>query len=260
VWFCGLFPSVKALTLNSVALALKISTLEDREAVDCVFFKECGSFRISMIGIDRVHRAEVEKPHGFIMPWPSLCGFVILALLWFGPLPALSRTAFSPGMIAHLGVVAAAAPLIAYGFSRGQRCLIPAVLALCAMTIDMAIVLGWHVPYFHDWAATDWRVYAVEQISFLAVGFIVWYAAFHSAPLLGAATLFLVFMHMTLLGSFLAISSRTFYDPDICRGAFGFTPLADQRFGGVLMASWGALVYLAGSLVLFHRAVSGATD
>jgi putative membrane protein len=213
-----------------------------------------------MIGIDRVHRAEVEKAHGFIMPWPSLCGFVILALLWFGPLPALSRTAFSPGMIAHLGVVAAAAPLIAYGFSRGQRCLIPAVLALCAMTIDMAIVLGWHVPYFHDWAATDWRVYAVEQISFLAVGFIVWYAAFHSAPLLGAATLFLVFMHMTLLGSFLAISSRTFYDPDICRGAFGFTPLADQRFGGVLMASWGALVYLAGSLVLFHHAVSGATD
>lgn len=93
------------------------------------------------------------------------------------------------------------------------RSSITGALALCAMAIDMAVVLAWHVPYFHDWATTDWRAYVVEKISFLAVGFIVWYTAFNSAPLLGAATLFLVFMHMTLLGSFLAVSSRTFYDP-----------------------------------------------
>lgn len=213
-----------------------------------------------MIGIGRAGWAEAAKPHGVGMPWYLLCGLVILAFLWLGPLPALSRTAFSPGMIVHLGVVALAAPLIAYGISRIVRSSIPAALVICAMAIDMAVVLGWHVPYFHDWAATDWRVYAVEQISFLVVGFIVWYAAFNSAPLLGAASLFLIFMHMTLLGSFLAISSRTFYDPEVCRGAFGFSPLADQRFGGVLMASWGALAYLAGSLVLFYHAVSGAAD
>jgi putative membrane protein len=213
-----------------------------------------------MIGIDRAGWAEAAKPHGVSMTWHLICGFAILALLWLGPLPALSRIAFSPGMIAHLGVVALAAPLIAYGIFRMVRSSITAALALCAMAIDMAVVLAWHVPYFHDWAATDWRVYAVEQISFLAVGFIVWYAAFNSAPLLGAATLFLIFMHMTLLGSFLAISSHTFYDPEVCRGAFGFSPLADQRFGGVLMASWGALAYLAGSLVLFRNALSGATD
>lgn len=230
------------------------------DAANAFHIKERSDFRILMIGIDRAGWAGAAKSHGFIMPWHLLCGLAILALIWLGPLPALSRTAFSLGMIAHLGAVALAAPLIAYGLSRIAPSAIPPALAICAMAIDMAVVLGWHVPYFHDWAAIDWRVYAVEQISFLIIGLIVWYAAFNSAPLLGAATLFLIFMHMTLVGSFLAISSHVFYDPEVCRGAFGLSPLADQRFGGVLMASWGALAYLAGSLVLFHRAVSGSCD
>lgn len=213
-----------------------------------------------MIRTDKVDWADAGKLRESGMNWYLLSGFIIVALLWLGPLPALSRTAFSPGMIAHLGVVALAAPLIAYGLSRVAPASIPVALALCAMVIDMAVVLGWHVPYFHDWAVTDWRVYAVEQISFLFVGFTVWYVAFNSVPLIGAVTLFLIFMHMTLLGSFLAISSHTFYDPEVCWGAFGFSPLTDQRFGGVLMASWGALAYLAGSLLLFRRAVSGHCD
>jgi putative membrane protein len=214
-----------------------------------------------MIETARVCWADAGKPRGTAMPWQLLSGLIILALLWLGPLPHLSRTAFSPGMITHLGVVALAAPLIAYGISRMVPHPIPGVsLALGVMVIDMALVLGWHIPYFHDWAATDWRLYATEQISFLVFGLAAWYVAFNSAPLIGAAMLFLIFMHMTLLGTFLAISSQTFYDPEVCRGAFGFSPLADQRFGGVLMASWGALAYLAGSLLLFYRVVSDDTN
>jgi hypothetical protein len=33
------------------------------------------------------------------------------------------------------------------------------------------------------------------------------------------------------------------------------SPLEDQRFGGVLMASWGAFAYGLGALILFARAI-----
>lgn len=193
-----------------------------------------------------------------------LLGMAVLCAAWLGPLPSLARTAFSPGMITHLSVVALAGPLIGYGlatsrYSSEKGAGTPFIL-LFAMFCDMVIVVGWHLPSLHDAAARSWIVFAIEQVTFLGVSLAVWYFAFQRRENLGlgAFVLFMIFMHMTVLGCILAISPRLFYDPDVCLGAFGFAPLEDQRLGGVLMASWGAGAYLLGAAILLFRMIGKA--
>lgn len=194
--------------------------------------------------------------------WQIALGMLVLCGVWLGPLPTLSRTAFSPGMITHLSVVALAGPWIGYGLASLQyprrEFGTPSVL-IFVMFCDMAIVLAWHLPDLHEAAARQWTFFAVEQISFLVVSTTVWYLAFenerHAA--LGAFVMFMIFMHMTILGCALAILPHVIYDPDICRGAFGLGPLKDQRLGGVLMASWGAVAYLIGAILLLNKVIKG---
>lgn len=112
----------------------------------------------------------------------TLTALLLLAGLWLGPLPAMSRTAFSAHMLLHLGVVALVAPLLAAGLVRaGLR------------------------------------------------------------------------LHGDMLGVLLLMAPQLIYPADLCLGAFGFAQLEDQRFGGVLMAAWGGLVYLLGGLLLGCR-------
>ncbi|MGH8019800.1 MAG: cytochrome c oxidase assembly protein [Opitutaceae bacterium] len=51
-------------------------------------------------------------------------GILTLGGLWFGPLPELARQSFWAHMALHMGVVAVAAPLLAFGLAgaRPIRC------------------------------------------------------------------------------------------------------------------------------------------
>ncbi|WAP68947.1 hypothetical protein [Jiella pelagia] len=35
--------------------------------------------------------------------------------------------------------------------------------------------------------------------------------------------------------------------PDVCQGAFGLSRVADQQFGGAMMAIWGGLPHMGGA-------------
>jgi putative membrane protein len=192
---------------------------------------------------------------------PLGLGLVALAAVWLGPLPAMSATAFSPHMITHLGVVALAAPLIGIGLGTA----LPAGWAghgsllwpLGAALAEFVTVYGWHLPVAHAAASTSWPFFVVEQLSYLATGTLVWLLAFAGQSRAGAAvgvmSLFFVQMHMTILGLILLLAPAVLYPSEICQGAFGLSPLDDQRFGGMLMIGWGGLVYLAGALLLVWR-------
>lgn len=199
--------------------------------------------------------------------WPLAfwAGLIVLAVLWLGPLPARAQTAFSANMIIHLGVVAVAAPLLASGLgSLATSPLHHRVLWIwLAALLDMIIVLGWHIPMLHDAAARSWAVFATEQIMFLVAGLGMWCLAFREfdrgGGLVAAAAFFLTFTHMSVLGIVLILAPHLLYDPDVCRGAFGLSPLDDQRLGGVLMASWGSFTYLGGAMWLLWRALTRET-
>ncbi|MGQ4660859.1 cytochrome c oxidase assembly protein [Lysobacter sp. F6437] len=209
--------------------------------------------------------------------WPLACGLVVLAGVWIGPLPEWSRHSFAAHMAMHMSVVAVAAPLIAAGMAGGRldpvRWLatgasptngrpmarrVAAVLLspVVASVVEFIVVWAWHAPALHHAARHSTGLLVVEQGSFLAVGLLVWLAAFggsaaqrHLRAATGIAGLLLTSMHMTLLGVLLALATRPLYGHGADVG-FGLTALQDQHLGGVLMLSFGGVAYLAGALVL----------
>ncbi|MFW6027236.1 MAG: cytochrome c oxidase assembly protein [bacterium] len=193
-------------------------------------------------------------------------GFAALAFLWLGPLPAMSQTAFSPAMLLHLGVVALAAPLIAFGLAGaairpGFRA--PSMFwPVGASLFEALLVWGWHVPAAHEAAARSQAFFAAQQLSYLAAGLAVWFFALagrgRQAAAGGVLACFLSFMHMTVLGMLFLLLPVSLYDPALCRGAYGLSPLDDQRLGGMLMIGWGGLAFLAGGLIRAWPLVSGA--
>lgn len=195
-----------------------------------------------------------------------LAGFVILAGLWLGPLPAMSRTAFSAHMLLHLGVVALVAPLLAAGLVRWGLQLGPQMRGWMTLVfaMEMVVVWGWHAPALHEAAARHVWVFVIQQLSFLLVGLAVWcvgLAAQRRSDLVTAMLGFaLTLMHMTMLGVLLLMAPKLIYPAELCLGAFGFAQLEDQRFGGVLMAAWGGLAYLAGGILLGYRMLWRGSD
>lgn len=192
----------------------------------------------------------------------------ILAVLWLGPLPAMSRTAFSAHMILHLALVVVVAPLLAIGLRpwlRGAFGFADALSwALLAATFEMVVVWGWHLPGVHAAAALDDSWFVAQQISFLAAGLCVWASVLtvntRASAGAGAIAATVTFMHMTMFGLLITLSPRLLYDPAFCRGALGVTGLEDQRLGGMLMVVFGGLPYAAGAAWCVYRLLDRTRD
>ncbi|HEX7075168.1 MAG TPA: cytochrome c oxidase assembly protein [Hyphomicrobiaceae bacterium] len=200
----------------------------------------------------------------YLTSWPLWAGLLVLAFLWLGPLPAMSRRAFSPHMILHLAVTSLAAPLIVAGLLRsGVAVRISrqhTLFAVGASIFELAVVWGWHLPELHQAAALDDTVYVAQQLSFLAAGIAIWWASFAGmtkvAYAIGGLALVLTFVHMAMLGLLIGIAPELIYEPSICLGAFGFDPLEDQHFGGSLMAVVGGTPYLIAGIFLLNKFIS----
>lgn len=199
--------------------------------------------------------------------WPVAAAVAVLAVLWLGPLPTMARTAFSPHMILHIGLVAGAAPLIAAGLAAQARyersdAEIPLSTALGATVAEMVVVWGWHSPGLHAAAARSDLLFVLQQVSFLGAATLVWFVSLRGRTrrdaAIGAFTLGATFVHMTMLGLILTLAGAPLYPVEICGGAFGLDPLGDQHLGGTLMTVFGAFPYLAGSAVLTLRMLSPA--
>ena len=192
--------------------------------------------------------------------WPLAAGLVVLLMLWLGPLPAMSRTAFSAHMMLHLGIVSVASPMVALGLvhsGAGNRFFDASFISPgLAIALDLVVVWGWHSPPLHEAAARTPLLFVLQQASFLVAGVTVWSVSFRAGGAragVGILVMFVTFMHMAMLGILLTLAPELLYAPDLCIGAFGFRGLEDQRLGGLLMASLGGLPYLLGGMVLTYR-------
>lgn len=195
--------------------------------------------------------------------WPLVAGLVLLAWLWLGPLPDLARRAFSPHMILHLAVAVVAAPMIVIGLLRlfpnirAPRRLL--LVALAASALEFAVVWGWHAPAMHEAAARWLPIFAVQQLTFLLAGMTLWWACLadhdRRGLAIGAGAMLFTSMHMAMLGVLLVLAPALIYAPQYCLGAFGLDPLADQQFGGGMMALFGTLPFVIGGSWLVWRLV-----
>jgi putative membrane protein len=194
-----------------------------------------------------------------------ILGLVCLAGIWLGPLLILWRDSFAAHMLAHMGVVAVAAPLIGVGLSGWwpSRHAGPVVIALpiAASIIELIVVWAWHAPLLRALAESSAPLTAAEQASFLLAGLFLWVScigavrtgqlAVRAAGILG---LLFTSIHMTLLGALLALSPRPLYGAGnvTCFGLV-LDAAQDQALGGVLMLLVGGAVYLAGGLLLLAQ-------
>jgi putative membrane protein len=192
----------------------------------------------------------------------ALAGCLVLALVWLGPPLFDKGFGFVGHMTVHVAVVAIAAPLLAIGLAGTRLDPTPRAPLLfapmIAMALEFVVVWAWHAPVLHAAARGSVAVLVAEQASFLAVGLLVWLAAFGrgrgpARAVWAAGTLgrFLTSMHMTLLGALLALSPRALYHAH--GTAFGLSPLDDQHLGGAVMLAVGGASYLIGGLVLIAR-------
>jgi putative membrane protein len=188
-------------------------------------------------------------------------GLFLLGVLWAGVLPFADRSSFTVHMIVHMGVVAGAAPLLALGLSgskfdvtAGRHWLTPVLASL----VELFFVWGWHLPAIRAMSEASALFAAIEQVSFLAAGTLLWLSCLggtitgrEERRLAGTFGLLFTSMHMTLLGALLSLSPRPLYGSEEVT-CFGI-PLsagADQQAGGVVMLFVGAVVYLAGGVAL----------
>ena len=109
-------------------------------------------------------------------------GLLLLAALWLGPLPELSRASFSAHMTLHMAVVAVAAPLLALGIAGGAfdpvRFAPNLIAPIPASMAEFAAVWTWHAPLPHTAARCGTGMLVAEQLTFLVAGLFLWLAAF----------------------------------------------------------------------------------
>ncbi|WP_322867955.1 cytochrome c oxidase assembly protein [Aquicoccus sp. G2-2] len=211
-----------------------------------------------------------QAPHGTppVPAWPARlrrfwsagAAACLLLALWLGPFPRIASVSFTMHMVLHLALVLGVAPLavvalVRTGALRHAHFGIGAALAFSG--IEMLVVWSWHTPALHLAAALSGRAFALQQLSFLITGMLVWLPGLANtgrrAAAAGTIAMLGSFMHMTMLGVLLALTPRQIYALGICGGAFGLDALTDQRLGGVLMALGGGLGYLTGALFFASR-------
>ena len=190
---------------------------------------------------------------------PLSLGVLVLAGVWVGPLPRLAPGSFSAHMTMHMGVVAVAAPLLAFavaGTAGDPVRKLPNFFApIPASIVELVVVWAWHTPALHHIARHGTGGLVLEQSTFLLSGLLVWLAAFGGDPSTranragaGVLALLLTSMHMTLLGALLALPPRPLYAH--AAGGSGLTALEDQHLGGAIMLLVGGIAYLLGGLWL----------
>jgi putative membrane protein len=117
----------------------------------------------------------------------------------------------------------------------------------------------WHVPAVYDAALRNHGLLALEHVSYLATGLLLWWPVVHDAPhrLSNAARavyLFAAFILASPLGlllTFLPEPVYGFYEE--APRLWGLSPLADQQLAGVIMAGSEAIVFFAAFAFFLSR-------
>jgi putative membrane protein len=185
-----------------------------------------------------------------------------IAAVWAASAASDGAWPFTAHMARHLGIVAIAAPLLAWSVA-GRRYdpaqLAPSVVSpVPASLIEFGVVWAWHVPAWHHAARTGTAAFAAEQASFLGAAVLLWASIFGGEPrqrtsraAAGILALTLTLAHMTLLGALLALSPRPLY-------GHGGVTLADQQHGGSLMVLATLAMCVAGGAVAVRRLLGAA--
>jgi cytochrome c oxidase assembly factor CtaG len=206
----------------------------------------------------------------------------VLVVALLSPLDAMAEQLFAAHMTQHMLLAVVAPPLLVCGspelaflwmlpgrarrrLTRTLRGWAPARRAWLAVTappfawlIHGAAIWSWHAPRLYELALRSDLAHAMEHLSFLGTGVLLWWAIVHprgqrrTAYAVGIVTLFATAAQTGVLGALLTLTHRAWY-PAQAPGtaAWGLTPLDDQQLAGLIMWVPGGLLYVAAMSVLF---------
>jgi cytochrome c oxidase assembly factor CtaG len=206
-------------------------------------------------------------------------GLAVVGVALVSPLDGWALRWFSAHMVQHLLLLAVAPPLLVAGAPAGPLAAgVPASLRRAAaalerisrpagagrpawvagaVAVQLAVVVGWHVPAAYEAALAQRAVHAAEHVSFLGAGLAFWWSVIglrrRSAYGVGVLALFVTALVNSALGAAITTADSVWYR----QYGSGAAPLADQQLAGVVMWAWAGLVTVVAAMTLFALWLSG---
>jgi putative membrane protein len=174
----------------------------------------------------------------------TVAGWAIAAVALMSPLCALSVSLFAARVAQHMILLLIAAPLIASSLPRWRIVERPG-FAWTATAAFFVLLWFWHMPRPYEATfASSWGYWAMH-VSLFGSGIALWAALLRQRSAQALAAGMVTSIHMGLLGAVICLASWPMYRPHYATTeAWGFTPLADQQLGGVIMWVPGCLIFL----------------
>jgi cytochrome c oxidase assembly factor CtaG len=225
----------------------------------------------------------VAVPRGQIALWHA--GIALWVIGFFSPLHALSDDLLSAHMAQHLLIADLAAPLLLVGARNpvlGFYLPRPALVTLArsplrrwfdvlkrplvAVPVYVLVLYGWHFAFFFEAAVKYPFVHALQHMSFVAIGVLVWWSAVEpkrrrlrgelwKVPYLIGARMAGMLLGMSFVLIRVPIYTGVYAEGD--RG-HGFTALGDQQTAGAMMVSLDLLIMVFALCFFFYRAAQDA--
>jgi len=202
-----------------------------------------------------------------------LAGTAILAGALLGPLAEWAEhVALSAHMVQHLLLILVVPVLWLLGLPAWL--LAPVARApvvgrlgfrltrpLPALALASAVQVAWHVPVAFDAALHVEQIHALEHLSLLATGLLLWWPVAGSAagwprptPPAQLLYLFVATIPMMAIAAPITLAEDVLYPYYAAAGrAWPLAPRADQELAGILMWVGGMLGYLVAGTVVFFR-------
>jgi putative membrane protein len=209
-------------------------------------------------------------------------GVLVLVVALLSPLDTMGEQLFAAHMTQHMLLAVVAPPLLVAGVPelailwvlpaggrrrvtglfRRRSVLRRVWLALSAPAVawlvHAAAIWAWHTPHLYTLALENDALHAVEHLSFVGTGALLWWAIVHprgqrrSAYAVGILTLFATATQTGILGALLTLTHRVWIPAQSAgAAAWGLTPIGDQQLAGLIMWVPGGLLYVVAMSVLF---------
>lgn len=197
-------------------------------------------------------------------------GWAAAAVAVFSPLHRGASYLLWLHMVQHLVLMLAAAPAFAaslppplLGWLTRRPGLGPVLRVLWNPWVATALynvaVLAWHLPTLYSWAVASEFAHALQHLSFLLFGVVWWSVLLCPAPRHPPVGVRLVMVGVSAVAQFLpgfvlSVADRVLYPPYLSAPRlWGWSPLDDQRWAGVLMWVATNLAYALTALGLGMR-------
>jgi cytochrome c oxidase assembly factor CtaG len=225
----------------------------------------------------------VSVPRGQVWLWHT--GIALWVVGFFSPLHGLSDDLLSAHMAQHLLIADLAAPLLlagvrnpVLGFYLPRDVLVPLARSplrrwfdvlkqpLVAVPVYVLVLFGWHFSVFFEAAVSYPFVHALQHMSFVAIGVLVWWSALEpkrrrlrgelwKVPYLIGARMAGMLLGMSFVLIRVPVYTGVYAEGD--RG-HGFSALADQQTAGAMMVALDILIMVFALCFFFYRAAQDA--